>query len=177
MAIGQAQLNVAMERSVRLQRSTDLPLFYGSKDKDTVEPLFLVERVEWAAGVANWNQDQRKIDEFKLSLQDKALIWWKTLADTNINQAVWAEVRREFLKAYEPRFLARTNCTHFQDLVQRSGESVHDYYLKVHNTFMKLGDAKPITISTTITLVNALDDDDQGALLTIKNEGIIQALQ
>ena len=46
MAMDQQQVNLAMERSNRLQRSTDLPLFYGNKDKDTVEPMFLVERVE-----------------------------------------------------------------------------------------------------------------------------------
>ena len=32
--------------------------------------------------------------------------------------------------------------------MQRQGEAVHDYYLRVHNSFAKMCEAKPINIGT-----------------------------
>ena len=183
MAMNQQQLDAAVERSNRISRSTDLPLFYGAKDKDTVEASFLIDRVETAAGVANWNTDDLKIGQFRLSLRDKALIWWKSLADANVNTAVWDEVKAAFIKAYQPRYSARTNCTNFQDLVQISSESVLDYYLRVYDTFTKVTKGKPATITAEVNwgppdvltaAVAALPAAQRNLLLEIKREGVKQ---
>jgi hypothetical protein len=43
-------------------RSTDIPLFYGRKDKDTISPHQLINCLSPAAYVANWNNDERICD-------------------------------------------------------------------------------------------------------------------
>jgi hypothetical protein len=106
------------------KRSTDLPLFFGRKDKDTVPPNLLLDRINRAATVAQWNTDERKITEFYLTLRDRAILWWDTLDDNpNINKGNWADIQREFLAAYAPRFTARTTFTNFQG-VRRVQENV-----------------------------------------------------
>ena len=103
----------------------------------------LQDRINRAATVANWNTDERKITEFYLTLRDKAILWWDTLEDNAaIDRASWADIQKEFLAAYAPRFTARTTCTNFQDLIQRNGENVHDYYLRVSDAFKKMCEAK-----------------------------------
>jgi hypothetical protein len=52
----------------RVRRLTDIPLFYGQKDKDTISPQQLISHLEKASRVAGWdglpNPDLRKTDEF-----------------------------------------------------------------------------------------------------------------
>jgi hypothetical protein len=99
--------------------------------------------------VVNWNTDEQKITEFYLMLRNKAILWWDTLEDNAaINQNSWANIQREFLPAYAPRFTARTTCTNFQDLIQHNGENVHDYYLRVSDAFKKMCEAKLARIAT-----------------------------
>jgi hypothetical protein len=57
--------------------------------------------------------------------------------NTAIDRNSWADIQREFLAAYAPRFTAQTTCTNFQDLIQQNGENVHDYYLRVSDAFKK----------------------------------------
>ena len=163
-------LQQALNAHDRVRKSTDLPLFFGRKDKDTVPAHLLLDRINRAATVANWNTDERKITEFYLTLRDKAILWWDTLEDNAaIDRASWADIQKEFLAAYAPRFTARTTCTNFQDLIQRTGENVHDYYLRVSDAFKKMCEAKPATIATVRI--------DRGAATAaqataIKSEGI-----
>jgi hypothetical protein len=57
--------------------------------------------------------------EFYLTLRDRAILWWDTLDDNpNINKGNWADIQRECLAAFAPRFTAPTTCTNFQDLIQ-----------------------------------------------------------
>ncbi len=74
-------LQQALNAHDRVRKSTDLPLFFGRKDKDTVPPHLLLDRINRAATVANWNTDEPKITEFYLTLRDKAILWWDTLED------------------------------------------------------------------------------------------------
>ena len=62
----------------RVKRSTDLPLFYGRKEKDTITAHQLINRFLTAAQIAGWN-DERKCNELKILLRDQALIWWDAL--------------------------------------------------------------------------------------------------
>ena len=57
-----------------VRHSTNIPLFYGQKDKDTISPQQLIYHLEKAARVAGLdglpNPGLRKTDVFYLSLRD-----------------------------------------------------------------------------------------------------------
>jgi hypothetical protein len=78
-----AGVPAALAAHDRIRRSTDLPLFYGKKDKDTITPYLLIDRLEKAATIATWDTDERKCTEFSLILRDQAIVWWKSLVKTN----------------------------------------------------------------------------------------------
>lgn len=137
------QMAAALLAHDRVRRSTELPLFYGRREKDTITARNLIVRLETAANIAQWNDDIRKCNEFFMILRDRALIWWETLEDAGVNNQVWDEVKKAFLKAYEAKYTAKTTCTNFTDLVQRQGENVHDYFLRLQETFTKLCAAAP----------------------------------
>ena len=79
----------------RVRQSTDLPIFYGKKDRDTVTVHVLISRIEAAATIAGWDSDARKCKELYLILRDRALIWWDSLDNIDaFNKEVWADVKR-----------------------------------------------------------------------------------
>ncbi len=165
-----ADLQEALNAHDHVRKSTDLPLFFGRKDKDIVPPNLLLDCINRAATVAQWNTDERKITEFYLTLRDQAILWWDTLDNNpNINKGNWADIQQEFLAAYAPRFTARTTCTNFQDLIQRNNENVHDYYLRVSDAFKKMCEAKPAAIAT-VRIDRGAATADQAA--AIKLEGV-----
>ena len=92
-------------------------LFYGRKDKDTISAHLFIDRIETAAQVANWD-DARKLSEIYLVLRDRAVLWWNSLLDADVDRANYAAVKADFLASYEPRYTAKTTCTNFQELVQ-----------------------------------------------------------
>jgi hypothetical protein len=87
-------------------------------------------------------------------------LWW------DIDRNSWADIQKEFLAAYAPRFTARTTCA---NLTQRNGENVHDYFLRVSDAFKKMCVAKPATIATLRTNSGAATTAQATA---IKLEGI-----
>ena len=135
----------------RVRRTTDIPLFYGIKEKDTITPQQLIDRLERAARVAKWETPELKADQFFLSLRDEALKWSNTLSniigfDTNN----WDEVKKKFLEAYAPKFSAKTLCIGFQDLRQRSSEDVQTFYNRVSETFRNAYSVKPDHVTTYV---------------------------
>jgi len=153
-----AQIQQALIAHDRVRRTTDIPLFYGRKGKDTISPQQLVERLEKASRVAGWdalaNPGQRKTDEFFLSLRDNALSWYNTLDNIiGFNKEDWDELKKKFLEAYAPKYSAKALCICFQDLRQKSDESVQDFYNKVSDTFRNAYQTKP---AHTITFVGTL---------------------
>ena len=44
--------------------------------------------------------------------------------------------------------MAKITCANFTELTQRQGEGVHNYYLRVHDVFFKMCEAKPADIAT-----------------------------
>lgn len=146
------------------RRAAQLPLFFGMKSKDTVTAKVLLDRIASAAVIAAWN-DARKLNEFYMILREKALVWWDSLDDTDVAKDNWNAVKAEFLATYEPKFTAKTNCTNFQELIQRSGEGCHDYYLRVHESFSKMCEAKPDAIAAVRAAAAAAPAD-------VKKEGI-----
>ena len=91
----------------------------------------MVDRIETAAQIAGWNDDARKLQEMYIILRNRAVVWWRSLLDAGIDRAVWNDVKNEFLAMYEPRYMAKTTCTNFHELVQFTGESIQDHYLRV----------------------------------------------
>lgn len=152
--LNQQQVQDVLANHDRIRKSTDLPLFYGRKEKDTVTARLLIERFTTASRIANWDANEvRKIEEFYLILRDRALIWWKSLEDIpdfprDANQRYnnWNRVKEEFLAAYAVRYTAKSACTNFQDLVQRTGENVQDYYLRVIEAHQRIKESMPADI-------------------------------
>ena len=176
-------LEDALRNHDRIRRSTDLPLFYGRKEKDSVTPEFLIDRLEAAAVVARWDTDARKCTEFHLILRDRALLWWKSLRHGDINITVWDTVKTQFLKAYSPKFTAKTTCTNFQELVQKAGENVQDYFLRVSDTFemfLKAKPAIPDAINNAYVapvdgaVIAAVPAAAPDTLINLKREGLAQ---
>ena len=94
-----AAIQQALIAHDRVRRTTDIPLFYGRKGKDTIEPQQYIERLERAATVAQWPDDQRRCDEFVLSLRDNALSWYSTLDNIiGFNKNVWDDLKKKFLE-------------------------------------------------------------------------------
>ena len=153
-----AQIQQALIAHDRVRRTTDIPLFYGKKGKDTITPQQLVERLERASRVAGWdalaNPGQRKTDEFFLSLRENALSWYNTLDNIiGYNREDWDELKKKFLEAYAPKYSAKALCICFQDLRQKSDECVQDFYNRVSDTFRNAYQTKP---DHTVTFVGTL---------------------
>ncbi len=107
-------------------------------------PQQLIERIEITAEVANWNTGERKCAEFFLCLREDALSWYSTLDHIiGFNKKVWADVKREFLAAYAPKYSALALCICFQDLWQKSDETVRKFYNPVSDMFINAYKVKP----------------------------------
>lgn len=133
----------------KVRRSTDIPLFYGKADKDTISPQQLIERLTRAARVANWNDDERICDEFFLCLREQAIKWSNTLFNIpDFDRNNWDAVKKEFLAAYAPKYTARTLCTSFHDLKQQTNENVQDFYNRVSEVFRDAFLVKPVHVTT-----------------------------
>ena len=169
-----AQLQQALIAHDRVRRTTDIPLFYGRKGKDTITPQQLVFRLEKASRVAGWdnlaNPDQRKTDEFYLSLRDNALQWYNTLDNIiGFNKENWDDLKAKFLEAYAPKYSAKALCICFQDLRQKSEESVQDFYNRVSETFRNAYETKP---DHTITYAGNLHGSTQAQCNEIMLQGV-----
>jgi len=160
-----AQLQAALLNHDGTKRSTEIPLFYGKRELDTISPQFLLDRITHAAAIAGWNADRQR-EEFYMILRDKALIWYEALGRVpGVDRNDWPTLQREFLAAFAPKFTAKTNCQNFADMVQRPQENVQDYYLRIFDTFRNMCKAKPANMAN----VRAAD---AAARAAVKQEGI-----
>ena len=160
----QAAMAAALNDHDRIRRSTELPLFFGRKDRDSISARLLIDRIATAAQIGGWNP-ARCLQEFYMILRDRALLWWNSLDDTDVDKADWNAVKADFLASYEAKYTAKTTCTNFHELVQRPGEGCHDYYLRVHEAFTKMCESKPANIAVVRAAAGAAADD-------VKAEGI-----
>ena len=145
-AAAAAAVQVALQQHERNKRSTDIPLYYGKRDKDSISPQFLVDRITHAGAITGWD-DARKAEELYMCLRDRALLWYESLASVpGLNRADWPTIRQEFINAFAPKYSAKTNCSNFADMVQRSHESVQDYYLRIWDIFRNICKSKPAAI-------------------------------
>jgi len=161
-----AGMAAALNDHDRMKRSTDIPLFFARREKDTVLPRILIDRIEDAAEIATWDA-ARKIRELKLCFRENAIIWWKSLRDYTINLDDWDEVKTEFLQTYEPKYSAKTICGNFSDLKQMPNESMNDFACRVQVAYDRLVDNKPATMTTVRGTIAAGATEAQ-----VKAEGI-----
>ena len=167
------QIQEALLAHERVRKSTDLPLFYGDKAKDTIDPHDFLGRFETASVIAGWVpvpaagqplNTARKCQELFLLLRNSAAEWWKTLdllVDFNIND--WDQVKAQFIITFAPRYTARTACLSFSDLHQQTGEDVSKYYWRVQKAYRLLKDTRPDAIRQVRQPVCALDQADAAA--------------
>ncbi len=146
------------------KRSTDIPLFYGQLARDTIAARLLIVRVNDAGEIAGWDNNQ-KLLEFKMCLQDKAVGWFEGLTEDGVDTANWDTVKTKFLETYEPKYLARTTCTNFINLNQKSEETINDYTYRIQMAYKCLADKKPAAMAAVSATVGAAPAD-------IKAEGI-----
>lgn len=139
----QAHVQNALLQHDRVQRSSELPVFYGIAHKETISARDLIERLTKTADIANWQGGQRKCEGLYLLLREEALIWWRSLKAHGVDQNNWDQVKTAFLKYYEPKYSAVLTCNNLQDLHQRPGEPVHRYYLRLFDALEKFKEIQP----------------------------------
>ena len=157
----------------------------------------LLDRIEMAASIANWDaavaaaaappgadQDarealgrvagaKRRCEELYLCLRGGALSWYHTLGDfPGFDANNWETLKTEFLEAYAPKYTARTLCVSLQDLRQKPEEAVQDYYNRVAESFRTAFKDKPDDL--TICDDGILGGTAQDLANTIHLAGVIQ---
>ena len=155
-----------------VRRSTQLPLFYGFDKENTISANTLLDRVEAAAAVANWD-DAQKCRQLFLILRKEALLWWESLRHVDgLNRVEdWNQVKQRFLKSYAPKFTARTNCLNLLKLSQAPGERVQTYFLRLDETFKRMSENRPAAILNVRVAPLAADQNNARDLL-LKQEGL-----
>lgn len=162
----------ALAAHERIRKSTDLPLFYGRKEKDTIDPHDFLKRFEVASQIARWVpapanpgdpiNTARKCQEFYMLLRDKALVWYQSLNDDpDCDLDSWDFIKREFMTTFAPRYTARSACMSFSELVQRAGECVTDFYLRVSRVYHLLKEIRPAEIMDVRFIRPALNQADE----------------
>jgi hypothetical protein len=153
----------------RMKRSTDIPLYYGHPNRDTIAARLLIVRVTDAGAIAGWD-NARKLLEFKMCLRDKAVGWFEGLTEDGVDTDNWDTVKAEFLETYEPKYSAKMTCENFTDLTQKSEETVNDYTYRVRMAYKHLTDKKPATMAAVRGTIAAGATEAE-----VKAEGISDA--
>jgi hypothetical protein len=83
-----------------------------------------------------------------MCLRQSALSWFNSLKDLRVDYDDWPQLKAEFLEAYAPKFSARTLCTSFQDLKQKSEEKVQTFFHRVSDAFSDAYRVKPNEVIT-----------------------------
>ena len=55
----QAAMAAALNDHDCIRRSTELPLFFGRKERDLISARLLIDRIAIAAEIANWDEARR----------------------------------------------------------------------------------------------------------------------
>jgi hypothetical protein len=147
MALTAAEVTNLLTQHDRVRRTTDIPLFYGEASKDSITATQLITRLERAARIANWNNDQVKCDQFFLSLRGEADKWARGIEEKpNFDANDWEAVKREFLAAFASKYTALAVCTTLQSLKQKTDETVQVFYNRLLDTFSNAKYGRPANI-------------------------------
>jgi Retrotransposon gag protein len=138
----------------RMKRSTDIPLYYGQTNRDTIAARLLMVHVTDAGAIAGWD-NACKLLEFKMCLRDKAVGWFEGLTEDRVDTNNWDTVKAEFLETYKPKYSAKMTCANFTDLTQKSEETINDYTYRVQMAYKHLMDKKPAAMAAVRTTIAA----------------------
>jgi hypothetical protein len=109
----------------------------------------LIKRINKAGTIAGWDT-ARKVTELYMCLHDGFITWWELLkADSYVDLADWEVGKKEFFKAYKPKYSALTTGANFADLLMKPGETMNAYHIWVQMAYKRLHDSKPTTMATT----------------------------
>jgi hypothetical protein len=144
--LNQAQVAQALNDHDCSKRSTDIPLFYGQPGRDTIAAHLLIICINDAATIAGWAIDQ-KILKFKMSLRDKAVGLFEGFIEDGLDVDDCDVVKAEFLESYKHKYSAKTTCTNFTELTQKTDKSINDYTYHVQMAHKHLTDNKPATMA------------------------------
>jgi Retrotransposon gag protein/Zinc knuckle len=156
----------------RVRRSTELPLFMGFDKDNTITAHALMERIEHAANIANWD-NPRKCNELFMILRKEAQQWWDSLRHVNgLNpNEDWVQVKQRFLRTYAPRYTARTNCINLMKLYQGPNEKVQTFFLRLDETFKRMIETRPAEL-LQVRVPPLADNQDDARDARIKLEGL-----
>ena len=138
----------------RIRKSTDLPLFYAQKEKDTCTAELFIQRFEVAAQIARWigaegaaDRYDRTCREFYLLLRGNALQWWASLDNClDFDKTNWPLVKERFLESYARQYTPTSACTGLTEMKQRPGESVQDYFVRCNVIYDRIKEIKPVEL-------------------------------
>ena len=78
----------------KIRQSSELPLFYGNRTRDTISATNLIYHLENSGSITKWVTDKCKCKEFYTILRDNALTWWYSLKHhQNLDKKTWAQVK------------------------------------------------------------------------------------
>ena len=138
----------------RIRKSTDLPLYYAQKEKDTCTAELFIQRFEVAAQIARWigpvgaaDRYERTCREFYLLLRGNALQWWASLDNClDFDKTNWPIVRERFLESYARQYTPTSACTGLTEMKQKPGETVQDYFVRCNVIYDRIKEIKPIEL-------------------------------
>jgi hypothetical protein len=140
-----AQIQAALIAQDRVRRTTDIPLFYRRKGKDTIEPSSTLKG--WKG--LPWSHSGLMTKGGATSLS--FLSWYSTLDNIiGFEKNVGNELKKKFLEAYAPKYSAKALCICFQDLRQKNDGTVQDFYNRVSTTFQNAYQSEPALTTTYV---------------------------
>ena len=160
-AAAQNDMQNLLDTNNKRKKIQDIPVYFGN-GKDAISGRYLIERIDAAAVVTqvHWD-DERCILEMGHCLQGPALVWFRTMKNLgNLDWTVWATVKAEFLKRYDPTAATRAAVQDLEKLKQRTEEPVGDFFARVGEVFEKISmttpdAAKTYTAAEEATLADA----------------------
>lgn len=124
---------------------TRLPLFFGTPDKDVLTAELWISRVQSAAAGAGWNNVQTMAHVYG-ALRSKAIIWFETLQDQNVPNFDHFEngFKERFIRMFGKTKASNASMALFHGLIQKQGEPVSDFFLRVSRAVKDLRQLLPV---------------------------------
>ena len=117
-----------------------IPHYHAIPSKDTVTAKQLIVRIEQAATICNWN-DQQKALQLQCALKGNAAIWLEAQEKSfDMNLKDYLELKKHFLETFDSVITSSSLSCSLKDLSQRVGERVIDYNARSLAVFNKYYD-------------------------------------
>ena len=169
----------ALNEHERNKKVSDLPAFFGQTGKDTVTAKQLIQRIEKAAAVCNWNDAQKAL-QLSCCFKGSALVWYEGLEKAHgLQTDDWDVLKKAFLAQYEGLVTSVNITLSIKDLQQRSGERVIDYTTRGQGVFNQCYDKIMATWTDTTKVPEANDGNRDAckASMKVAARGALMTLQ